>query len=95
MKNLDDLIRDARSRDTGWTSEREGRVLASTLQRHETKIARARFARRVIGVASATAIVTFFFLRGTASSASPHLDSPSVVVAADELANGDGGYGRD
>jgi hypothetical protein len=91
---LDRLIDEARSSDTGWTREREGRVLGSTLRRHEARIARARFARRAIGLASATAIITFFFLRGTASSASPHLDAPAVV-AADELANGDGGYGRD
>jgi hypothetical protein len=89
---LDRLIDEARSFDSGWTPEREGRVLASTLRRHEARIARGRFARRAVGLASATAIITFFFLR--TSSASSHTDAPAVV-AAEELANGDGGYGRD
>lgn len=88
---LECLIAEARKSST-WTPERHGRVLASTLRTHETRIARARLARRAIGLASATALVTLFFLR--TSSASPHVDTPAVV-AAEELANGDGGYGRD
>ena len=90
---LDRLIDEARHADSNWTSERQSRVLASTLQRHETRLVRARVVRRAIGLASATALVTLFFLR--TSSASPqHVDAPAVV-AAEELANGDGGYGRD
>ena len=89
---LDRLVHEARNASSDWTSEREARVLAATLQRHEARTARSRFARRVIGLAGATAIVTFFFLRTSSASLHPE---PGSVVATEELANGDGGYGRD
>jgi hypothetical protein len=91
MNQLDRLIADARGNDSNWTLERQNRVLSTTLRRHEERVARARFARRAIGVASATAIIVVFFLRGTSSSASTHIDTPSVA----ELASNDAGYARD